>query len=321
MADFIYSIILLILALIAIELRKSYRQVPKVELRRRAASGDILAKKVYRAVAYGDSLEILLWLIIIFCLAGALALFNVIAPLWLGFIVVAIFTWLAIAWLPKLAINSLGDKLALYLTPGLVFILNYLHPVFSKVGNLLNQTVSPSHTGLYERKDLLNLVSKQRKQVDSRISPDDLVLIKRGLKLTNKTVGQYCKLWSKLHHVLAHDAIGPILLDELHKTDQPFVPVIADSESKKVVGMIDTSSLDLTNSGQIKDIMDENIYYLNEDDSLSEALRAMANTTHSVFMVLDKKQRLLGMITLRDVLAELINLGTKTKDYTLNQSE
>ena len=321
MADFIYSIILLILALIAIELRKSYNQIPKVELRRRAASGDILASKIYRAVAYGDSLEILLWLIIILCLAGSLSLFYIVAPLWLGFIVVVLFTWLALAWLPKLGINSLGDKLALYITPGLVFVLNYLHPIFSKINKSIDKTVSPSHTGLYDRKDLLNLVSKQKKQLDSRISLDDLTIIKRGLKLTNKTVGQYCKSWAKLHHVLAEDTIGPILLDELHKSKQPFVPVIADAKSKDVVGIIDISRLNPSSSGLVKDIMDENIYYLHEDDSLSEALKAMAHTTNPVFIVLDKKQRLFGMITLRDVLAELINLGTKAKDYTLNQDE
>lgn len=321
MADYIYSILLLAIALIAIELQKNYHQMPKIELRRRAAAGDVLAGKIYQAVAYGDSLEVLLLLIIILCLAGSLAFFYVVAPLWLGFIVVILFAWLAVSWLPKLAIGSISNKMAIYLTPGLIFVLNYLHPLFSKVNNLMNKTITPSHTGIYERKDLLNLISKQKQQADSRIKPEDLRLVNRSLKLANKSVGQYCKTWPKLHHVLAKDAIGPVLLDELHKSKQLFVPVMQGSESKQVVGMVDTSSLDLSTTGQVRDIMVQNIYYLNEGDSLTEALNAMASTGHPVFMVLDKKQRIFGMITLSEVIAELVTLSTENKSYLLTNQD
>ncbi|HEY1644783.1 MAG TPA: hypothetical protein VGF75_00155, partial [Candidatus Saccharimonadales bacterium] len=128
MADYIYSIVLLLIALMAVELRKSYHSIPKVELQRLARSGDALAAKLYSAVSYEESLETLLWTVILLCLAGSLVFFNEVAPLWLDFLALVLFIWLAFAWLPKLKSGSFSKKLVMYITPGVIFLLNYLHP-------------------------------------------------------------------------------------------------------------------------------------------------------------------------------------------------
>lgn len=309
MADYIYSIILLIIALTCIELGKTYQTIPKSELRYRAREGDKLAAKLYNAVSYDGSLEVLLWIIITLCLAGSIIIFNRVAPLWLSFIAVAVFTAVAFAWLPKRRMDKVSQKLALAISPVLIFILNYLHPYLKKLAS----SPTKSHTRIYDKKDLTKLIDLQKKQPDNRIDPKDLELIKNGLKLPNKTVSEYSRSWSKIHHTLAHEAMGPILLDELHKSGQMFVPVLEDSDTKKVIGMINLSSIDISRVGEVRDLMDQNVYYLSEDDSLVDALNAIVSTASPVFIVLDKKDRVTGMITLKDVLSQLVHLETKPK--------
>jgi len=64
MLEFISATILLLLALVAITLQKTYYYLPEAELKRQAQRGNALAKVLYRAVAYGANLRLLLWLLI-----------------------------------------------------------------------------------------------------------------------------------------------------------------------------------------------------------------------------------------------------------------
>jgi len=311
-ANYIYSLILLIIALVCIELRKSYHSVPKAELKKQAKAGDALADRIYHAVSYEESLETLLWLVIILCAAGSLILFNRVAPLWLDFIAIVLFIWIAFAWLPKRRMDRFSLRLASIFSPVIVWLLNYLHPLFRKVNHFGSKTIN-IHTGVYDKKDLIKLVEAQKKQADNRVEPRDLDLIRKGLKLSDKTVGDYYVSWSKIHHTLAHEAVGPILLDELHKSGQLFVPVLEDNQTKKVVGIISLDGLDISKVGEVKDLMNQNIHYLREDDSLFRAFEAIAATGSPVFIVLDKKDRLTGIITLKDVMNQLVTFEPKVK--------
>jgi CBS domain containing-hemolysin-like protein len=322
MADYIYSLILLIIVLVAIELRKSYHETPKAELRHRARAGDVLADKVYQAVAYEESLEILLWLVIILGAAGSLILFDRVAPLWLDFIAIVIFIGLAFAWLPKTRPNVVTRKLAIYLTPGVVAILNFVYPASNKISKIFGGSKKATiHTGIYSKKDLSSLIDNQKKQPDNRIRVEDLELIKKGLNLADKTVGDYCRTWSKINHARASDAAGPVLLDELHKSGQLYAPVVDDSDAKQVVGIIDLAQVDISKAGKIDEQMSESVYYLKEEDTLEEALAAMTKTGRPVFIVLDKKDRVYGMITLKEVLAELFSFNDNDRDYMLASNE
>ena len=320
MSDYIASLILLLIALLAIELRKSYYLVPKKELKRRAREGDALAEKLYHAVSFENSLDIFLWIVIVLSTAGSLILLNRVAPLWLDVIMVIIFIWVVFAWLPRLAVNDLSIKLAGYITPAIVWILNLIQPFLQKLDHYMGKSNYETHSGLYDRKDLVNLVSKQKKQPDNRIDPYDLDLIKKALNFKDKSVSDYSLTWSKVEKVFAGDSIGPVLLDEMHKSDQLFVPVLMDKESKKLVGMIDLSRIDLSTAGLVRDLMDQNLYYLNEDDTLYDALSAITKTGHPVFIVQDKKLRPFGLITIKDVIKEIYSFKP-TSDVNIVKPE
>ena len=321
MVDYIFSIILLIITLIAIELRKCYHEVPKNELRHLAREGDKLAEQIYKAVAYGESLEAFLWLVIIICLSASLIIFNQVAPFWLDFIAIILFLWMAFAWLPRLRVNSLSEKLVIYLTPGVAIILNYFHPLYQKINKFGRSKTHSSHTGIYDRQGLIDLIKKQKDQADSRINPDDLDLIIKGLKFKTKKVNLYAHTWSKIDHLKLGDSIGPVLLDEVHKKNQLFIPVLAEKGSHEVVGIVDVSRINLSQAKDLEDVMEPNTHYLNEEDTLGDALSAMVSTGSQVFIVVDKKKRPFGLITLKDVLSEFFKIDQESKDYSLPTEE
>jgi Mg2+/Co2+ transporter CorB len=52
--------------------------------------------------------------------------------------------------------------------------------------------------------------------------------------------------------------------------------------------------------------MNDQLYYLNENDSLSEALHAFFVTNHHVFIVISDNQQYLGIVTIEAMLKELL---------------
>ena len=64
MAQLLVGLLAIFLALMALLLQRLYSFVPARELKRLAREDDHLAKTLYRAVAYGSSLRVLLWAIV-----------------------------------------------------------------------------------------------------------------------------------------------------------------------------------------------------------------------------------------------------------------
>lgn len=307
MLDYFIAVFLLLIVLLAIELRKTYHAVPKKELRYRASHGDQLAEKLYRAAAYDSTLDVFLWLIIILGAAGSLVLFNRVAPLWLSFIGIVLLLWLGFAWLPKAKVSKFTRKLVIMVTPPVAGILNYIHPSVKRIYRVTRSDFEGSvHTGVYDKRDLIDLIDKQKTQNDNRISEEELNIIKRSIKLSETKVSQACLPWSKVKTISSTDPVGPILLDELHKSDQLLIPVTEDDKSKEVIGILNLNKLDLTSKGIVDDSMDRTVYYLNEDDTLDTALKSFAITNYPLFIVVDDKQHFVGTLSFNNIIERLV---------------
>ena len=307
MIDYIFAILLLGFVLIAIELRKSYHALPKKELKYRASHGDALAEKLYRAATYDTTLDIFLWLVIILSAAGSLVLFNRLAPAWLSFIAVVLLLWIAFAWLPKAKVSKLTVKLVVMITPLVATILNYFHPLAHRASRL-NKAHSSKvvHTGVYDKAGLIELIDQQKTQPDNRINDQDLEIMARSIDLPATKVADVCLPWSKVKTIMPNDPVGPILLDELHKSQQHLVPVTSDKASKELIGILNLSKLDISSKGLVSDHMDTTVYYLNEEDSLDYALKSFAVTNYPLFIVVDDKRNLRGVLTFNDIVEQLV---------------
>ncbi|HEY4963541.1 MAG TPA: CBS domain-containing protein [Candidatus Saccharimonadales bacterium] len=307
MLDFFFIIILLGLVLLAIELRKTYHEIPKKELKYRAIHGDMIAEKLYRAAAYDYTLDSFLWLVIIICGAASLVLINKIAPLWLGFIVIALLLWLAFTWLPRSKVSGFSTKLVVMVTPVVAWILNYYHPIARRVSIWTKSgNKKQTHTRVYDKKGLNELIEKQKKQDDNRIAEQELEIIKRSMKLSETKVSEVCLPWSKVVTVSSNDSIGPVLLDELHKSGQDLIPVTDAEEPEKLVGVLNLNKLDIGNTGLVSKAMESPVYYINEQDDLSMALKTFATINTSLFVVTDDKEDLIGMLKFDHIIEELV---------------
>jgi CBS domain containing-hemolysin-like protein len=306
MTSFIIACILLILALAGVAIRKTYYYLPFTELKRRAAHHDKLAAKLYEAVAYEGSLRGLLWLFIAATSAGGFILLARQAPVWLSMITVIALLWAAFSWLPASRVTTFGARLTIMVTPLISWLLSYLHPLINRLVGLVGKRyTAPAHTGLYERNDLLQLIDQQQLQADSRLSVEELEIVKHVLSFPDLSVRDALTPRGTVRTVHANETVGPILIDELHQTTIDHV-LVQDSPNAEIVGTLAVHELGIHSSGRVRDIMDHTVYYLHESDSLSQALHAFFVTNHPLFVVTNSFEEYVGIVTVQNILQQLI---------------
>jgi CBS domain containing-hemolysin-like protein len=306
MKNFILPSVLLLLALGGVVVRKTYYALPVRELKRRAAKHDKLATQLYRAVAYGNSLRGLLWLYIGLTSAASLVLLARLLPIWASLLIVGPLLWIAFSFIPASRTTRLGAGLTRLVTPLIAWLLNYLHPPLSRAADIVEGRYTvPDHTGLFERDDLLELIERQQRQPDSRLSDEELEIVKRALRFDEHKVRDIMTPRKRIKTVLADDTIGPILIDEVHKSGQDHV-LVRESRKGDFVGTLAFKQLDLHSSGKVRDIMANTVYYLHENDSLGQALHAFFVTNRSMFVVVNNFEECVGVLTIESVLQQLL---------------
>lgn len=307
MLTFIIALICVALAFVALTLRKTYYYLPERELKREAKSGDYLGQVLWSAVAYGTSLQLLLWLLIGIFAAVGFVLFARVAPPIFGFLAVALLLWLAFAWMPTTRLTRLGARLSVWFTPSIVWLLRWLHRPLDWFLSLAHRFYpAVVHTGLYQKDDLLELIANQKQQPDNRVPIEELELAERALTFDKVKIRNVLIPRKKVKAVGRGDAVGPILLDELHATGHSRFPVYG-KDTDDIVGTIHLISLnEAKQGGHVRDFMDKGVAYLHEGDTLADALHAVYTTKHQLFVVVNSFEEYVGIVTLEDVLHALV---------------
>jgi CBS domain containing-hemolysin-like protein len=171
-------------------------------------------------------------------------------------------------------------------------------------------TSSKRDAALCSREELEHMVDRS----NGILSTDEKKLIKNGLAFKNRTVGEVMTPRGVIETISKDELIGPLTLDELHRTGFSRFPVI-DGDIDHVVGILHIKELltvgtkDSETAGQA---MEKRVYYINQDQSLEHALAAFIKTRHHLFVVVNGYRETAGIITLEDVIESL--LGRKIVD-------
>ncbi|CAN5148467.1 hypothetical protein BH09PAT3_BH09PAT3_1920 [soil metagenome] len=315
MLTIITAIIFLIVAVLSVVLRKTYAVVPAHELKRQAAAGNGLARQLYRAVGFGASLQVLLWVVLALCSAAGFVLLATEVPALLSVLIVAVILWLTFSWLPNTRVTGIATQVTQKATPAVVWILQYIDPVLQRIAQFMAKHYVPKHSGLYELHDLLNLLDLQSKQPDSRITTEEISLIREVLEFGNKKVRDVLRPRQQVKSVALNDAIGPVLLDELHASGQTSFPVKKTTRSKEIVASLHLGDLGIHSVGIVQDYVTHGVTYIHESDSLADALHVFYQTKQQLFVVIDTAEEFVGVLTLEDVLHALV--GPLSADETL----
>lgn len=303
----IVSLLLAALTLVAVSLQKTYTHIPIKELKRRAQRGDSFALMLYRASAYGMSLQILLWILIGLCSAAFFVTLSRAVPVGLALVGSISLVWLGFAWLPNSQVNRTNAWLAAQITPTVAWALRYAHPVLDRITQAIERYRPISfHTGLYQKEDLLDLIEKQQVQADNRITEEELRITAHALTFGDKLIRDVMTPRRMIKSVAVTDVIGPFLMTELHDSGHSRFPVYKDKPDN-IVGMLYLKDVvEAKAGGQVEDVMKKEVYYVHEEQNLYHALQAFLKTRHHLFLVINRFEELVGVISIEDVLEQIL---------------
>ena len=273
-----------------------------------------MAQLIYRAVAYGASLRLLLGMAMAVSWVLSLAALTTAIGLWLTILLLAaifVVSWLVLIPGDRLTHGSLW--LAKRMAPGIAWLLERIHPVIDGAVHFIGRRHHIQvHTGLYEKADLVDLLEQQKGQPDSRIGESEIELLQHALTFGDKLVSDALIPLRVVRMVATTDAVGPILMDELSKSGHSRFPVYADRRDN-VVGVLYLHDLvNAKHSGIVADVMSNKLTYVHEDFTLYQALQAFIKTKRHLFLVVNSFEELVGILTIEDVLEQVI--GTPIMD-------
>ena len=157
---------------------------------------------------------------------------------------------------------------------------------------------------LDSRQELQYLID-QSKDV---LSSDEKKLVVHALSFSDKVVHSVMTPVKEIASIKKTEFLGPLTLDELHKTGHSHLPVIAQ-DIDHIVGILHLQNLltlDIKRSVTAEKAMDNRVLYLRHDQSLPKALAAFLKTHQHLFIVVDEDKKTVGVVTLNDVIEALI---------------
>lgn len=162
------------------------------------------------------------------------------------------------------------------------------------------------------REELQSLVSDS----EGVLSGDEKKLILASLRFDGTTVKEIMTPKSVVDTIRKNEVLGPLVLDDLHKTGHSRFPVI-DEDIDHIVGILyvrDVLTLDTTrkHTSKVETAMSKQVFYIREDHTLDQALSAFLSTHHHLFVVINEFRETVGIVTLEDTLEAL--LGRKIVD-------
>ena len=307
MIMFILAVFFALLMFAGVSLLKTYQHVPVKELKRRAQHNDELAKALYSAVEYGISLPILLWIIVGIATALFFLVLTSTLPSWVAVFGCAAILWVGFAWLPNARVTSWSQLLAKKVAPALAWVLSFIYPLFNAVGEWVKKHSKITvHSGLYQKEDLIELLDKQLGQPDNRMTAYEVGIIKSALSFSEKLIRDIMTPARVVKTVSMNDSIGPILLDELHASGFSRFPVTGQAPNDIVGTLYLHDLVEAKHGGSVATHMKKAVFYVNEEKQLDHALQAFLKTKHHLFIVVNGFEEIVGILTIEDVLEEII---------------
>jgi CBS domain containing-hemolysin-like protein len=174
---------------------------------------------------------------------------------------------------------------------------------------------APMSTGSHvlhidSRQELQHLVAES----DGVLTPEEKKLIVNSLSFNDQLVSNVMTPTESIYSIKKSEFLGPLMLDDLHKTGFTRLPVIS-SDIDHIVGILHLEgllTLDIKRSSTAEKVMEPKVFYIHESQTLQHALTEFLTTRHYLLIVINKDRHTVGLLTLTDVIEALI--GRKIVD-------
>lgn len=157
---------------------------------------------------------------------------------------------------------------------------------------------------IYSDDDLVELLKNQQEIKTNRIDEGLLKRLVKLIKNYEKTAYQIMTKLDEVKKIDANEEIGPVIIDELHKTGSKYFLV---SEGDEFVGYLKLRDLiSLKKTGKVRTITNRDLDYIDRSSDIGEVVELFLNGSSPVFLVRDENETI-GFITIEEILKSLLS--------------
>ncbi len=279
----------------------------KDDLRRKTEIGDKNAIKIYPIRKNGN---LLLCTLLIGNVAVNSTLSIYLGSIASGFTAGLIATALIVVFgeiIPQAAFSRyaliLGARFAWLVK---IFII-ILFPICWPLAWLLNKSLGEEIPTVYSKHELMKIVEGHENMKESEIDEDEEKIIKGALSYSEKKVREIMTPRVEVFSLPTKQLLDKEMLKNIYKAGHSRIPVYQDDRDN-IIGVLygkDLIANDI-NGKTVGDLARRDVIFVDCDKPLDQLLNAFKKTRHHLFVVLNEYGGMSGIVTIEDVLEEII---------------
>lgn len=182
-------------------------------------------------------------------------------------------------------------------------------PVTYPIAWLLDKLLGEEVPTVYSKNDLMQIVSELEESEHSDIDEDEERIIHGALQFSHTSVREIMTPKEEVETFEKNQRINQAFIDQIAESDFSRYPVYSGNEDN-IVGILYSKDLIYENEDialyQAEDAYDEEFLTVRPDDKLDTVLGRMLKQKKHMGIVLTKKKQFLGVVTLEDIIEEII---------------
>ena len=296
------TLITILLLLITAAINPVHSNLSLFELNRRSDLGDRDAKRILvHESLLGDISS--LQRVLIALLLVIFVLLSVAICGWLVGSIVVVIVAIMYGSIASLSfVKKISQKIYMRLEKKVINFIPKAPYLFKIIRSKSSDAGNDKHLG--SSAELRHLIDAS----DNVLTPDEKKLIVHGLSFNGQLVSSIMTPRDAISSIDKSEFLGPLALNDLHKIGHSRLPVI-NGGIDHIVGVLNIQNmltLDVKKSMTAEKAMDSGINYIRHDQTLNQALAAFLKTHKHLFIVINESRETVGLLTLNDVISELI---------------
>jgi CBS domain containing-hemolysin-like protein len=211
--------------------------------------------------------------------------------------------------IPKSFANDRSESVSLFFQSSLRFLMKVLKPIsalFGLVSDLATKMFSKKEAEPSITEDELDEIIETAEE-EGVVDEEQGDMLKSALEFAKTTVGDIMTMDKDIDFIRLH-ATPAEILDTIRNTNHSRLPVKADN-SDRVVGILRTRTYLIEYKRnpalKLRSVM-KPPYLVRKDAKIDELLTDMRQHKLQVAMVLDDHKKVIGLVTIEDILEELV---------------
>lgn len=305
--DYFIVIVLIAFSALFSGLTLGFFSLNRVDLERKAKLGDARARKVYKIRKDGN---LLLCTLLVGNVAVNSALSIFLGSIASGVVAGIIATALIVVFgeiIPQAVFSRYALVLGAKLSGLVVLFIRLFYVVTKPLALALDKILGEEIPTIYTKHELIEIIEEHHNSKESDVDSDEKKIIRGALQYADKTVEDILTPRVEIFALLKNDPLDKKTIKEIVDSGHSRIPVYEDSLDN-IVGILYSKDLIGNNTSDkiAGDIMRKDVLFVDYDKPLDELLNAFKRSRHHLFVVLNEYGGVSGIVTIEDVLEEII---------------